>query len=539
MKRSLGKRIIMAVVLSVIMVLSIGASVFAEAEIQTNSINIKNGKETSEYSVYQIMTAKAAGQDKDGKTTYEYSVTDSFKGFFNGNPYSLTGDNEIKNANETIVDSDGEWLNTNTTEAAKLAAALEKYAIANNISATTKITGTSAQNLPQGYYVLAETKSGEVTPDDNGIVAIATKPILVNLTEDKEITLKDSTTKLDKVIVEDTQEKKSNNVNIGDTINYKITTSIPAYEANVDKTSLYFVLTDTFSTGLTYNNDLKIEGFTAETDYTAEVNGQVLTITFTKDAIFENQGEPVVATYSAKLNENANVDSTDGNPNDVTLEYTHNTNEDNGHKTLQDETITYTYGFNLHKVDKVAPSEGLADAKFELKDKDGNVVKFSYDDETKTYTVDENGTTTEIVSAGGKEIKNGTDLATVKGLDEGTYTLTETQAPDKYTKLESSVTVTIDDKKDQDGNNTGVAKMTVGGAGNAGCDVIDDLGKKTGSVESDGNTININVYVENAKGISLPETGRNTALYCMIGGVVLVIAGALYYILGARKKVSR
>ena len=116
----------------------------------------------------------------------------------------------------------------------------------------------------------------------------------------------------------------------------------------------------------------------------------------------------------------------------------------------------------------------------------------------------------------------------------------ETEAPDKYTKLADDVIVTITAVRDENEKETGAAQLTASGAGNAkaegGTAVVDENGKETGSVESDGSTININVYVENAKGISLPETGRNSALYCMIGGAALIIFGALYYIIGARRR---
>ena len=537
MKRKGTNRIFAAFLLSMLMILSMGMSVFAETAAAKN-ISITNAKDGSIYSAYQIMTAEVVGQDNEGKAVYNYTVADSFKAFFDGKPYGLNEQNEITK-DGTVITGDRRWLNDNTTDAAALAAALSRYAIANKITPAATI-GTTAAALPIGYYVVAETQSTEAAnKDDSGAKEVATKPILVDLTDDTEITLKDDTTDLEKVIVEGNEKVKTNNVSIGDDVNFQITTKIPTYEANVDKTKLMFELTDTFSEGLTYNNDsLNIAGFTADKDYTAEINGQVLTITFTQDAIYNNQGKAVVATYSAKLNEKAKVDSTEGNPNDVTLEYTNNTNEDESHKYLNDETKTFTYGFNVHKVDKVAPSTGLADAKFQLKGEDGTAIKFVKDGDT--YVVAEDQTaegeniTDTIVSVGGE------GLATVKGLEEGSYTLRETEAPDKYTKLADDVIVTITAVRDENEKETGAAQLTASGAGNAkaegGTAVVDENGKETGSVESDGSTININVYVENAKGISLPETGRNSALYCMIGGAALIIFGALYYIIGARRR---
>ncbi|ACV23440.1 Predicted outer membrane protein [Slackia heliotrinireducens] len=527
------KKMIAGVVVALTMALCLAATAFAAT---TQDMSITNAKDGSTYKAFQVMTAEQVGTDNDGKALYAYTVSDDFAGFFKdgANGYTLDDQNQILKDGK-VVAGDDRWTNTNATDAAALASALEKYAVAKGIKGTA--VSSAAAALPEGFYVVAETVSTEDSTDDSAAKEIATKPILVNLTgAAAEITLKDDTTTLEKKIVEGGKLVDTNNVNIGDDVDYQINTKIPTYEANVDTTKLMFKLTDTFSEGLTYNDDIAIEGFTKDTDYTATLDGQVLTIEFTPAAIAAHQGEAVKATYSAKLNDKAKVDSTEGNPNTVKLEYTNNTNEEESHKTLNDETKTFTYGFNVHKVDKVAPSTGLADAKFELKDKDGNVVKFDYDKATDTYTVNPNGTVTEIVSVGGE------GLATVKGLDEGTYTLTETQAPDEYTKLSEPVTVTIADKKDANGDNTGVAVLTAGGAGNAkgegGTKVVDGDGNETGSVESDGSTININVYVENAKGISLPETGAMTALYCMVGGMLLVVAGAAYYLVSRRASKS-
>ncbi len=554
------------IALTMMVILTAGTAFAAEtgepAASKTQTISVTNNDKGNTFSVYQVMTAEEAGMADDGTTMlYKYTLNPAFENFFKegANGYTLTSNNEIKKEGADVA-SDGRWTNTNSTEAAALAAALEKYAIANSIAPVDTLKDTSAKSFPIGYYLVAETESAkeDSDPQGQGPKEVASKPILVNLVGgDANITAKNDTVTLNKDIVKengsDVTPTKKNDVNIGDTIGYKIDTKLPIYEANIgdkyiDGKSLKFVLTDTFSEGLTYQDDLAIEGFTEGTDYEKafDADKNTLTITFKNDTIIANQGKPVVATYSAVLNEKAKVLET-GNPNEITLEYTNNTNVEDGVKYLDDKTITYTYGFGIHKVDGGDGSD-LEDAKFTVsKNSDGadkdseDAIKFvknedgSYTVATKEQIDEGVETTTEIVSVKGT-------APDVKGLDEGTYYLKETEAPDNYTKLDKPIAVTITAIKGVDGKPTGKATLSIGEGQSAslddksGTEIKDADGNVTGSADLTGTTINLNVRVENTKGITLPETGRNTALYCMIAGAVVVLLGLMFLSKSARRK---
>ncbi|MGN0254611.1 MAG: isopeptide-forming domain-containing fimbrial protein [Chordicoccus sp.] len=515
---------VMTVLLAAVMMLAMTVCAFAD-DTASHNISVKNNTNGNTYSVYQIMTAT-----KIGDNLYSYTLNSAFEGFFKdgANGYKLTENNEIQTSAGTAVTGDSRWLNTNTTEAARLAAALEKYALAKGITAAGTLKDTSAQSFADGYYVVAETASGTTDQTE-----VASKPVLVNLVgSDAEITAKNDQTTLTKVIGTDTNTGvKANSVNIGDKVPYVISTKIPTYEANVDTTKLYFTLTDTFSQGLTYNNDLTIDGFTRDTDYTVATSTDnketVLTITFKQEAINKNQGQPVVATYSATLNENAKVYS--ANPNYVKLEYTNNTNVENGHKTLTDETKTYTFGFGIEKVDK-ATNKPLDGAVFTLKDKDGNEIRLVQENDT-VYRVaksDDKTTTTDITV---NSKKDGSPV--IKGLNEDTYTLVEKTAPDSYSKV-SPITVVVTAVKDKNNALTGAATIAVSG-GTTEVKSGDTITDTTVTNEANGK-ISINVYVKDTKGISLPETGSRTAMYCLILGAALVAAGAVVFGLASRKK---
>ena len=500
---------IFALLLSAIMLMATGVSAFADTGNST-TVNLKiDNKSGATYKAYKVMSSKVSGTDKDGNPVYTYTVESAFAGFFKDgeNGYTLDSDNVIKKDGKAIT-SDGTSTNTNKTEAAYLANALKNYALANGITGT--VIGDSGLDTGIGYYVIAETAT-----TSNKVVA--SKPILVDLRNDKTITPKNSTVDLEKKIVEGEKKVDSNTANIGDTIKYEVTTSIPTYEANVDKSKLSYTLTDTF-TNLTYKKNLVINAdgtaLTAGTDYTLTETDGGFTAALTQDAIINHQGAKLVLTYSAVLNENAVVDNKDGNPNEIELEYTNNPDVDNSKGVLEDDVKTYTYGFKIHKVDKNDDTKDMAGAAFEVKDSKENVIG--------TFEYGEDG---KITNPTGAIITKDGNIATIKGVDVGNYTITETKAPKDYSMLSEPVVIKIKDSGEAAGEElNGIGKL----------EIVSGQGTAATSVENNNGVIDLTVKIENVKGISLPETGGMTALYCMIGGVILIVFGGLYFGLSRR-----
>lgn len=555
MKRNLVKKVLTLAVTACMALTSVAA--FAEetapaatVENADLAINVKseNGSlENNVYTAYEVMkaTKHAAGGDK---VVYTYKPTDDFADFFkadSGYGYTLNDDGEIVKGGTTFT-GDNEWDNVNGTEAAKLASALEKYVADKKITGT-NIAANGSINTEIGYYLVSET-------DHQVKNTIASKPVLVDLTTDKTITVKDDKVNLEKVIVENNIEKKTNSVNIGDVINYKATTNIPSYKAEngLDQSKLRFTLTDTFSAGITYNKDVTVKigdkGEEAEVDLEDSVanNDTGFVIALTSKQILQYQGQSVVLEYSGTLNENAVVNSTQGNPNDIKLEYSDNPNEDNGYGTLEDKTITYTFGFELRKVDANNITEDLAGAGFDIKDGETTIASITYDNEGKpVVTKGENvGVIVEV-----DHEKN--DLIKVKGVEantEKTYTIHETKAPEGYSLIGSDITVTIKaetDGKDAKGQDklTGKATYTVAGGNSPAVYQGDDKDKAKEAVKATELAVDeatghfdIKVLVKDFKGISLPETGSRSALFCMIGGTFIVLLGALYYEFAVRRK---
>ncbi|MDO4634156.1 MAG: isopeptide-forming domain-containing fimbrial protein [Eubacteriales bacterium] len=485
-----------AVIFTLLMTMALGLGALA-ADTAHLAVQPKDG---STFAAYQVMTATKAGEDADGNALYEYKVNDDFKDFFNNDPYGLNSDNEIVMGGDVIV-SDGRNVNTNATKLAEMATALKNYAAAKNIAST-----ALDADLPIGYYLVVENSTSAKN-------VIASKPILVDLRENTEVIPKDDKVGLEKKIVEGEKKVDANNVSIGDVIEYEVTSNIPTYEANVIKEKLTFTFTDTFSKGITYNKDVKVfigtEEITTGFAHTPTEDGFKLALD--ADTILSYQGKDITLKYTGTLNVNAEVDSKDGNPNKIVLEYTNNPNQDKSTDTLEDEVITYTYAFKLHKVDKNDETKDMSGAKFTIKDANGEVIG--------TFTYNKDG---DVVGDGRIVVIDG-NYAEIRGLDAGTYTITEDKAPDGYALLGGEVKVTITDEgEDNGGEPNGLGSITVEGQGSE---------ESTIEYDNGDNNIELIVKVVNTKGISLPETGAMTMIYCLAGGALMILLGGCYFTL--------
>ena len=237
-----------------------------------------------------------------------------------------------------------------------------------------------------GYYIVMD--AAEIAQGD-----AATKYIL-RVVGNVEVTAKAEAPTLEKKIQEGEDLVDVNNVSIGDKVNYVLTSKVPAM---TEYNKYFFVINDTMSKGLTFNDDIVITiggvALVEGTDYTVEVTENADGTT-SFSIIFKNfierkaqAGQEIKVTYSATLNEDANVGE-EGNPNTVHLVYSNNPNvesiPDEGEnpdkpgpdddkiigKTPDDTVVTHTSGLKLVKVDQ--DEKPLAGAKFVI---EGTSVK--------------------------------------------------------------------------------------------------------------------------------------------------------------------
>ena len=358
----------------------------------------------------------------------------------------------------------------------------------------------------------------------------------------REIVEKNGTPDIEKKIVEGTgdeaQESDTSEGKVGDVVDYKVTVEIQPGHSG-------YVVTDTFSKGLTYNDDLVItlegvavtqgEGtYTATSSTSTETGETILTINFDDNYVYDTLttdengaaiNSTLILTYSATINEDAVIVDA-GNPNTVKLTY------DND-KTLDDTVVTYTYGIDIFKYTKGASEDEkkpLAGAKFELKDSENNVVKFSKVENSdpsdhNVYIVDEDGDAELETPESG--------YIYLKGLAAGVYKLTETKEPSGYNKLKGDVTITVTAVKDSNGELAGTYTVKAEYDGNEM-----EVGSHSGHVYGSKNQTVDEIDILNNSGTELPSTGGVGTYVFTIAGTAIIATAMILFFLKRRKNMA-
>lgn len=490
------------------------------AEGEKQSLTVK--KDGSTFNAYQILDAKKESG------TFTYKVNDKFEAFFSNNEYGykFNPDKGIIKGDTVYVATDGDGLNNGTdkiekfkvnSEMSELTMALQKYITDTPVTPTKVLNSGDASELGYGYYLVTEASHTQINKDK---LYVPSKAMLVNLT-DTAVNMfpKDDEFTVDKEVKVGENYANENTAGLGDVVEYRVKSALPVFDSN--ETNLDFKFEDRLSNGLDFVKDSLVvkAGDTTLTngkDYKVTFNERTMTVQF----VFNNEmtaysklGTSIELTYKAIINENAFVNNSNGNKNEVKLVY------GNENEFIKDSTTTYVYGFNLHKVGldgaiADAQPEELADAEFQLLDPIT---------ENPIEVVDANGTKTTTIKV--EKDANGIAVVSVNGLKDGTYILRETKAPNGYAILQGDITITVTANKDESGKLTGTATITASATANGGGDVV--------RVEED----NITVTVTNYKGISLPETGGMGTTIFMVGGAALIaLAGVMLVVYSKKSK---
>lgn len=358
---------------------------------------------------------------------------------------------------------------------------------------------------------------------------------------------------------------------IGQEVTYKLTGSVADNYATYD--SYAYKFTDTLSKGLTYtdnsvtvyavnkdsSNQDKYE-LIANNNYTTKKtnndNGTTtLTIEFgtegekkgLKDISCVNADTQIVVFYKAKLNKNAVTgngvsEGKKGNYNSVKLEYSNDPYTEGTGTSVEGGAGDFTFKLNLKKVDQ-GTEKGLGGAVFTIKAENGKYVASNDGDgfvAGQLVDVTENSDLPEYVKFTSTE----EGKIEAKGLDAGTYTVTEIKAPnDKYT-VANPFAFTISAQYEP--NAAEIKSITVSPSQNADrrSDVafgtLDNISGDNKLTAEDGTVANpttgeINITVGNTKSVGLPLTGLNGVTFTWIaGGAVLCIGVA--HLIRSRKQ---
>ncbi len=516
------------------------SSVTADAAAATGSITINTNKNLSAdnttLSGYQIFKADVADKTVGTVTTKAVSNIE-----WASDAVQTAVVTSIKAVDSSYTDTTAQgaatWLSehasgsgsstvVDATDAfGRIASALR----ASGVTATTVTPGTAA-TLDAGYWLFVTNE----TTTNNVINQVGTAPIYA-VVGGSAVTVnqKSNLPTVNKFIKNDATGSswgKYADSEIGQSIDYKLTGTIA--DAYVSYSTYYYSFYDTFDSGITLDTDsvtVKVQtpasGDTAQTEttvaatsYTKTYENNALTVTIDDlKTIKDENGNAITVTpdsvvtvyYTAHLNENAKVASAH-NDNEVVLTYSNNPGTDSKGSTEQDQVRDYTYELMLVKVD-ASNSTALSGAKFTIQ-----------------ATGADEGAGTKYVQADGSlgdtayEFTTGTDGGMyVSGLDAGTYTVVETQAPSGYNKA-ASFTFEIHPVYDTTtGDITNLAVST------------SNANVATASVPENSGVIALTVK-DNA-GIALPLTGQSGVALLWVAGGVMVAAGATHLVRSRKK----
>ena len=429
----------------------------------------------------------------------------------------------------------------------------------------TDTTGhTSASNMVQGLYLVVETRVPEnVTSTCNPFFVALPMTTIDGAAWNYDVTVypKNQTGNpdLEKTVREAKNSTGKNTgsltdttdgyahtatASVGDTVDYQIISTLPTITSKATSLSEYTYV-DTLSKGTKYNkNDVVIEFFkdsccTDKITTWAEDSGKfavtyddtanTMTIRMTDTGLSEiNEAATVYTdsvkrgysdctmriTYAATLTADAQMGDKD-NPNEVVLTWkrTNTTYFD----TLEDCCHAYTYGVDVLK--QFSDGKGSAqNVKFLLhNDTDDCYIIADLKDGVyyaKGFAAKKADATTFIPNAQGHVV--------VKGLEDDTYSLTETATDKGYILLKEAVKIVIITKENGACEQCGAKLLTAAGTVNG----------KAGSM-TDGNAI-VPLTVVNNPGFDLPKTGGYGTWMFTIGGVALL--GAAAFIVAKSRK---
>lgn len=488
------------------------------------------GKRISVYKLFDIT------EDSDGNVHYSWAEGSAAASFFYGKGYT-----NVLEATEYVRTLSGTALTSLAEEYYTYCSTIPEGATEQRQApdASTEAKATDAHEngaavftgLAKGYYLVYD-----VQTSTNTAKSVA---ILENLTTSTSIPLKIETVNLDK-------KADKTSANVGDNVGFTIESKVPD---TTGYTTYKFIVKDTLSKGLDFNDDvtIKIGGttygqtidddgkeivrytVTSEKDASGNTN---LVITFTSSEFLKlTADDKIEISYTATLNKDAEVEVE--NTNEVKIEYSNNPTNSSSTGTSNTDIVkvyTYTVDFTKKNVDGTK----LSGAEF--------ILEYFVDKTTTKYvkivetTDEETGKITKVV-----ELVDSKDDATtftsdenglfsIAGLKAGKYKLTETKAPDGYVIPNFSFYFTIAETTQKVSNESDEEEVidvtfTYEPASEAAKGYLEVTSGNTQSGENANLKDHFGATVLNARKGELPTTGGiGTTIFTVVGIVVMAAA---------------
>ena len=574
----------------------------AFAEGATGSITISQAEKNdgTTFKAYQIFKATVTDVENGGKTAQNITwasetvgpkVIDAINSW--ENDHSLKAEDKLPNkptpqeVADFITAHAGDCTaGSESTKGTRIATDNILYAVANAVKNETPVYSDIVAGTPwspdddhgNGYYLFVTNESSLGTDKKN----TGTSPIFA-LVGGEAVTVAEKTSipTVDKQIlaatpVDPTQQTNGwagvANSQIGQEVTYKLTGKVADNYATYD--SYAYKFTDTLSNGLDYVKDsLNVYALDSSGNYTLidgtayklttpSNDSRVLTVDFVVDKDNNKKGlkdvqgvdadTQIVVFYRAKLNKNAvtgngDSDGKKGNYNTVKLEYSNNPSTEGTGTSVESGAGDFTFKLNLNKVDQ-GTEKGLKGAEFSIQSADADTLN--------QYVASKNSPDGKVVAGqlvnfSDKDLPDYLKFSSddkgkieVKGLDAGSYKVTEIKAPnDKYT-VANPFTFTI--KAEYKNNAAELEKITVSPSQNdkrrsdVALGTLDDTPGDnkltvTNNTAANVQTGEVNITIGNTKQVGLPLTGLNGVTFTWIaGGAVLCIGVA--HLIRSRKQ---
>ena len=522
---------------------------------------------THNYSAYKIFNGKVEG---DNLTNISFAKTDGFDAFLAALKADTTIGSKFENAD--TVGEVAKVLSGFSDKSADAKAFADFVATHATLLAApvtgVKDSSTGKETIPldsDGYYVIIETGA------TGGKDYARTSYILTQYEAKKgaEIVVKSAAPTVDKQVHDEIDDAEAGAVDgwgesadhaINESFQMKLIATIPADEDFAAYKAYKVAFHDTYNKGITFEGIAsvkvageKVNAGEANTDYQLASNTTNRTLDITINDIVPaitaankklgTDEITVEVIYNVHLNENAatvnksekDLSTSYDNVNGVYLEYSNNPNwngsgtaapgedtpggDESTGETPKDYVWVFTYESNNKKVDDA--NKPLTGAKFQIKNGD-TIIKLIDKGNGEYVVADQNSALSTSEGASPKivdtMVSTGTDAKfNIKGLDAGTYTLVETEAPKGYKVAADTIfhiSATHAEDKTVQGADEGTAAVTL----------------------ATGKDYTLDHTIIDSSSSKLPSTGgMGTTLFVLGGGCMAGLAG-IYLISKKRAK---